>query len=230
MSDEKWPVVKSAYHRFSLIELLVVIAIIAILASILMPALSAAKAKAKEKFCLNNMKQLGLAFTMYAGDNDDWVCPSDENGTALGWWYVKTLTYTTAASIDEDGLYKCPADITRDNDSYPTYKVNYGYPDTFGYYQYIGLPDPNWATNSKYGFKKAGRIKLPEKCALTIDLASTSTDIMSYQIVGYGDALSAWADFRHPLKRSNALFFDGHATSFSSGDDIAAYTWATPFY
>src|SRR4051794_12804812 len=68
-----WPgCVRGARWRdaFTLMELLVVIGIIGILASLLMPALSQAKQKANRVKCLNHMRQLGLAVTMYAGEND----------------------------------------------------------------------------------------------------------------------------------------------------------------
>jgi prepilin-type N-terminal cleavage/methylation domain-containing protein len=113
---------------FTLVELLVVIAIIAILASLLLPALGQAKAKAQTALCAGNMSQLQLAWQMYADDNADGL-PMTILGTSAGldsaqpgsWLVGCRLLDTTTSNIQSGtlfnytpcaGIYRCPTDRT----------------------------------------------------------------------------------------------------------------------
>jgi prepilin-type N-terminal cleavage/methylation domain-containing protein len=108
-----------ATKGFTLIELLVVIAIIAILAALLLPVLSHAKAKAKRTVCLNNLRQINQGIRMYADDSHD-ASPSPGSAAAsidiltLYSGYkalMKSYVGMNGASSPQDKVFACPADL-----------------------------------------------------------------------------------------------------------------------
>lgn len=105
--------------QFTLIELLVVIAIIAILASMLLPALNQARDKAKASYCINNLKNTSSQMHMYCDAYDDWIPPARANNDGLVWAWapliVKFATGKAPQHTDTEAVnaalktYRCPS-------------------------------------------------------------------------------------------------------------------------
>ncbi|HOW65471.1 MAG TPA: prepilin-type N-terminal cleavage/methylation domain-containing protein [Candidatus Paceibacterota bacterium] len=195
---------------FTLIELVVVIAIIAVLAGMLLPALSRAKAKAKQAGCLSNLRQIGLGFRMYADDNGG-LGPTTTHGASTNASWIFQLT-DYVGHVDRIRL--CPADPKANQR-----RTNNASSYTLNEYTAVDLVDPFGGSLESY--RKLDALPRPTETITTFEISNTA-GVNVYNDHTHSRNWTSWGSVTADIQpdrhgsSANYLFADGHVESIAA--------------
>ncbi len=206
---------------FTLIELLIVIAIIAILASMLLPALRQAKGMSQRIVCVGNNKQLGQCITFYLQDNNEYFPPYTSWATKAGLYYAYNWQYdwgsAASSAPKEKGILFCPADRNPwkweySNNGWKRFYCSYGY-------SYNGIGGGSSATD---GGIKLTRVKQASNCLIAGDSSDAAGGAgQSKSIIHPTIGVSGDLSIRHNMG-SNILFVDSSVRWYKYKDAMGA--------
>ena len=225
--DEKVNVNK----RFTLIELMVVLAIIAILLSLLLPALGKARKTARQAVCAGQLSQIGVAAKQYSGDNDGYILSASSSvaswDTLRGYWADLTpylgIEWDTSDSqayktIKGQGIYKCPSSEVNN----PKIWSNSG----IGWNPGVGHALKN---NGPVKFKYA-HVHKPSETAMAGDTEDEGTLNNTGVFESYNGANSSGTVGDRHFGKANALWVDGHVSSNRQAKMYAGKNGAPDYY
>ncbi len=202
-------------RAFTLIELLVVIAIIAVLASMLLPALTKAQLAARRIKCVGNQKQLAVALMNYINDYNGFFPPLKlvSGGAPLYRYdrelitsgYLRSAGRSINNNIQTDAICQCPENMTMVN--YYIQKLNYTHTNAVNATQFYGT----YSTNTQYAHHDPSNyfgplfipvLKYPAQCVMTADAIGGAHHLQTASTMGFDHG-----------GLCNIAFFDGHTES-----------------